>query len=143
MDNPAESRKPLLSGQHSLSEAEEAILANKLGTNDQLKADISEVDSTLLNSSDERNRMSSQKASSLSTRRKFIVGIIIVIVIAVTWVGATQTAKSTYSGGFKAPFFLMWFGTCFMISVFPLTAPFYFISGRRRFNSQGLRELWR
>ena len=33
-------------------------------------------------------------ASSLSTRRKFTVGLVIVAVIATSWVGSTQTAKS-------------------------------------------------
>ena len=82
-------------------------------------------------------------ASSLSTRRKFTIGLIIVAVIATSWVGSTQTAKSSLSGKFVAPFFLMWFGTAWMMVVFPLTAPIYFLTGRGKFNRQGLRELWR
>ena len=82
-------------------------------------------------------------ASSLSTRRKFAIGLIIVAVIATSWVGSTQTAKSSLSGKFLAPFFLMWFGTAWMMVVFPLTAPIYFLTGQGKFNRQGFRELWR
>ncbi len=81
-------------------------------------------------------------ASSLSNTRKFVIGIVIVIVIAITWVGSTQTAKSTYSGGF-APFFLVWFGTSWMMVVFPLTAPLFFVLGPGTLTVEGLRELWR
>lgn len=82
-------------------------------------------------------------ASFLSTRRKFTIGLIIVAVIATSWVGSTQTAKSSLSGKFLAPFFLMWFGTAWMMAVFPLTASIYFLTGRGKFNRQGVRELWR
>ncbi len=84
-----------------------------------------------------------QAASSLSTGRKFVLGVIIVIVIAFTWVGSTQTAKSTYSGGFKAPFFLVWFGTAWMMVVFPLTVPLYFIVGPGKLSIDGFKQLWR
>lgn len=81
--------------------------------------------------------------SALSTRRKLLIGLVIVALIACTWVGATQTAKSSYSGDFAAPFFLMWFGTASMIVVFPLTAPLYFITGRAPFSVHGFKELWK
>lgn len=84
-----------------------------------------------------------QSASGLSTRRKFLLGLVIVVLIALTWVGSTQTAKSTYSGDFAAPFFIMWFGTVWMMAVFPLTAPLYFISGRGRLDKEGVKQLWR
>ena len=83
-----------------------------------------------------------QHASSLSTKGKFTVGIVIVVAIAVSWVGSTQTAKSTYGGGFAAPYFLVWFGTAWMMTVFPLTAPIYFITRQGRLGRQGLRQLW-
>ncbi len=79
-----------------------------------------------------------QPASSISTRKKFTVGLVIVTVIACSWVGSTQTSKSVYSGSnFSAPFFNMWFGTAWMILLFPLTAPFYLI--RKQGN---IKELW-
>ena len=64
--------------------------------------------------------------SHLYTTKKFVVGIIIVLSIALSWVGSTQTAKSAYTGDFKAAFFMMWFGTSWMIVVFPFSAVLYF-----------------
>lgn len=84
-----------------------------------------------------------QAASSLSTTRKYIIGTLIVVIIATTWVGSTQMAKSTYSGRFEAPFFVVWFGTAWMMAVFPLTSPLYFVLGPGQLSFQGIHELWR
>ena len=89
------------------------------------------------------NQSGFKHASSLSTVKKLIVGLIIVVLIAVTWVAHTQTAKSTFRGDFAAPFFLVWFGTCSMIFVFPLTAPIYFITGQGKCETQGIKDLWK
>ena len=73
--------------------------------------------------------------SHLYTTRKFVVGIIIVLSIALSWVGSTQTAKSAYTStrDFNAPFFMMWFGTSWMIVVFPFSAVLHFgCSGNRK-----------
>ena len=80
-------------------------------------------------------------ASNFETRRKLVIGLVIVILIATTWVGSTQTAKSTFSGKFRAPFFLIWFRTAFMVVVFPLTMPlyFFFVRGEKR----NVHKLWR
>ena len=51
--------------------------------------------------------------------------------------------KSAYAGNFKAPFFLVWFGTCWMIVIFPISVPFYFLANRRLPTCSGLLELWR
>ena len=82
-------------------------------------------------------------ASSLSSRAKLIFGLFIVLVIAMSWVGSTQMGKSAYAGNFKAPFFLVWFGTCWMIVIFPISVPFYFLANRRLPTCSGLLELWR
>ena len=104
----------------------------------------SDVESPLLaDNVSKRNKMILNEPSELSTRRKLLIGLVIVAFIACTWVGATQTAKSSYSGDFAAPFFLMWFGTASMIVVFPLTAPLYFITGRAPFSVHGFKELWK
>ena len=83
----------------------------------------------------EEGSRSFHPASSISTRKKFSLGLVIVTAIACSWVGSTQTAKSVYTGSdFRAPFFSMWFGTAWMITLFPLSAPFYLLTGRGNIN---------
>lgn len=84
-----------------------------------------------------------REPSKLTNNRKFIIGLIIVFVIASSWVGSTQTAKSSYTAGFSAPYFVTWFSTSWMIIVFPLTAPLYFITGKAKFSRTGVKELFR
>ena len=107
-------------------------------SNDSIKAD----------SPTDRIRVSSttavlKKPSSLSTKRKFFLGLVIVCVIAVSWVGGTQTAKSSFNTGFNAPFFVMYFSTAWMMLVFPLTLPLFFLSGRGTLDFSGLKQLRR
>lgn len=52
--------------------------------------------------------------------KKMLIGIAIVVGIAISWVGSTQFAQSTYSADFNAPFFITWFSTAWMLVVFPL-----------------------
>lgn len=73
----------------------------------------------------------SRQPSSLSSGRKYLFGLVIVLMIACSWVGSTQTAKSAFTSDFKAPFFLMWFGTAWMITLFPLSAPLYFLTQKK------------
>ena len=55
-----------------------------------------------------------------STRKyKTLWGIAIVIGIAVSWVGSTQFAKSTYTDTFNAPWFTVWFSTSWISLCFP------------------------
>ena len=75
---------------------------------------------------------------SLSSTKKVVFGLIIVWVIAASWVGSTQTAKSAYTGSFKAPFFSMWFSTSWMIFLFPLSCPIYFITKKG-----SVKDLWK
>ena len=83
------------------------------------------------------------KPSSLSNKKKLIIGLFIVCVIAFSWAGSTQTAKSSFIGKFKAPFFAMWFGTAWMLIVFPITAVVYFATGQASLNKQGVKSLFR
>ena len=53
-------------------------------------------------------------------KARIIFGIIIVLLIAVSWVGATQFAMRTYTPSFHSPYFTTWYTTVFMIVVFPL-----------------------
>ena len=83
----------------------------------------------------ERGRLT--EPSSLSSGRKLLFGLVIVSTIACSWVGSTQTSKSAFDH-FKAPFFSMWFGTSWMITLFPLSVPLYFLTQKRSFE-----DLWR
>ena len=82
------------------------------------------------------------RASGLFTIKKMILGLVIVVIIALSWVGSTQMAQSTYNGQFKAPFFIVWFGTAWMILVFPLTLPIYFVD-KGSVSFKTLQEGWR
>ena len=68
-------------------------------------------------------------ASSLSTKTKLLFGLCLVLVIAGSWVGSTQTAKSTLTGGnnCKSPFFVVWFGTSWMLCVLPVVYVWFLI----------------
>ncbi|XP_057309119.1 solute carrier family 35 member F3-like [Hydractinia symbiolongicarpus] len=52
--------------------------------------------------------------------QKVIVGSVIVVLIAVSWTGATQFGKQTYSATFNAPYFTTWFSTSFMVVIYPV-----------------------
>ena len=64
----------------------------------------------------------------LTTWKKVVAGLVIVVAIALSWVGSTQTAKSTYDKSFTSPYFMVWFTTTWMTLTFPLLTPFYFVS---------------
>lgn len=81
---------------------------------------------------------STYNESSLQSVKKLVFGLVIVCLIACSWVGSTQTAKSAYIGDFSAPFFSTWFGTAWMIVLFPFSAPFYFLTHRGN-----AKDLWR
>lgn len=69
-----------------------------------------------------------RRTSELTTWKKVVAGLVIVVAIALSWVGSTQTAKSTYDKSFTSPYFMVWFTTTWMTLTFPLLAPFYFVS---------------
>lgn len=83
--------------------------------------------------------------SHLETGKRLAVGLLIVVVIALSWVGSTQTAKSSLTNKthFNSPFFVMWFGTGWMMAVYPLSCIVFFLVHRDRWNRKGVRELWR
>ncbi|XP_076814241.1 solute carrier family 35 member F3-like isoform X2 [Clavelina lepadiformis] len=63
---------------------------------------------------------------SESTQKTFL-GLLIVIFLAVSWVGAQQFAQSAqFSGNFSAPYFTTWFSTCWMVLCFPVFSLFLF-----------------
>lgn len=104
-------------------------------SDDHISEDASSIQSN--------HRLSLRKPSYLTTRRKFLLGLVIVCVIAISWVASTQTAKSSFNTGFKSPFFVMYFGTAWMMLVFPLTLPLFFLTGRGSWDWNGVKELWK
>ncbi|CAB3976717.1 Hypothetical predicted protein [Paramuricea clavata] len=54
-----------------------------------------------------------------------LYGIFIVVGIAISWVGSTQFAKSTYTSSFDAPWFVVWFSTIWMSLCFPVISLCY------------------
>ena len=60
-----------------------------------------------------------------TSKRKFVIGVTIVGLIAVTWVGSTQSGKETYTNHFNAPYFTIWFSTNWMIFTYPICIPVY------------------
>lgn len=61
-----------------------------------------------------------QENNSRKKALRTLYGIIIVVGIAISWVGSTQFAKSTYTGSFDAPWFVVWFSTAWMSLSFPV-----------------------
>ena len=62
--------------------------------------------------------------------KKFVLflGLVIVVFLAGSWVGAQQFAKSAVtSANFTAPYITTWFGTCWMVFCFPVYCIFGFI----------------
>ena len=83
----------------------------------------------------------------LTTWKKFAAGLVIVVAIALSWVGSTQTAKSTYDASFTSPYFMVWSTTTWMSLTFPLVTPSYFIREWLQNRACGpqatLLKLWR
>lgn len=84
------------------------------------------------------------RASHLYTKKKLLLGLLIVVLIALSWVGSTQAAKTSFNTRkFQSPFFVMWFGTGWMMVVFPLSCVLYFLLNIDKWNWNGVKELWR
>lgn len=56
---------------------------------------------------------------------KTIAGLVLVALIAISWVGSTQLATSTYSPDYNAPFFTTWFLNIWSLTVY---VPFLVLS---------------
>ena len=59
-------------------------------------------------------------SNNIDTVKKWIYGLLLVIGIAVAWVGATQLAQATYSDDFFSPSFNVWFSTVWMFICYPV-----------------------
>eukprot|EP00111_Clytia_hemisphaerica_P004135 TCONS_00011829-protein len=51
---------------------------------------------------------------------RIISGLILVVLIAVSWTGFTQFGRSVYDKDFKSPYFTAWFSICFQVSMYPI-----------------------
>ena len=60
-----------------------------------------------------------------TSKKRFFIGLTIVLLIAMTWVGSTQSGKETYTSHFNAPYFTIWFSTSWMILTYPVCVPLY------------------
>lgn len=123
--------RPEVSRSHAMEN--KTLLTDRPESNDHISENAPAI---------QNNHLSLNKPSSLSTKRKFFLGLVIVCVIAISWVGSTQTAKSSFNTKFAAPFFVMYFGTAWMMLVFPLTLPLFFLTGKGSLDWGGMKELW-
>jgi len=58
----------------------------------------------------------------------YFVGVVIVVFLAGSWVGAQQFAQSAVSSAnFTAPYVTTWFSTCWMLLCFPIYSSFAFV----------------
>eukprot|EP00731_Ephydatia_muelleri_P025497 Em0017g580a len=82
--------------------------------------------------------------STASECRRLALGFVIVICIALSWVGAVQLTKISYSEAFSAPLFLVWLGTSWMMTLFPVASAIYFLTAPHRFrNPEAALTYWR
>ncbi|XP_028402363.1 solute carrier family 35 member F4-like [Dendronephthya gigantea] len=82
-----------------------------------------------------------QVGTSGSKFLRTLCGVGIVIGIAISWVGSTQFAKSTYTSTFNAPWFVVWFSTNWMTLSFPVVSFCYRLANGSSFlNSFGKAE---
>lgn len=86
------------------------------GQDDQRRIDCYNEDPIF---SEPLTQQESSRGFHLDTK-KMLIGVAIVIGIALSWVGSTQFAQSTYSPDFNAPFLVTWFSTSWMLVVFPV-----------------------
>ena len=53
------------------------------------------------------------------------------------------TKMSPNTTAFNAPFFVMWFSTGWMMTVYPLSCVLFFVLNRDKWSWAGVKELWR
>ena len=133
----------------SVTEVTKQHVVNEEDTDEKDIHTINQDDETQLTTKDEDDKAQlttkkderTRTTIELNTSKKFFFGLFIVVFIALTWVGSTQTAKSTYNPSFNAPFFMVWFSTSWMVFCYPFLIPFYFIKvwlERRELFSSGI-----
>ncbi|XP_038049255.1 putative thiamine transporter SLC35F3 [Patiria miniata] len=86
----------------------------------------------------------SPRGTSLSENvRKTIFGLLIVIGIAVSWVGATQFSQSTYTTEFSSASVNVWFSTSWMLVCYPVYILGALVFLPRSRSVEGFKNLYR
>ena len=112
----------------SMAETPSPVVEGELKGGSLVEGDIqkrSEDDAEVAGTSQEGRGQG--RTFELTTWKKVAAGLVIVVAIALSWVGSTQTAKSTYDTSFTSPYFMVWSTTAWMSLTFPLLTPSYFI----------------
>ena len=52
---------------------------------------------------------------------RLVAGLVLVLLIAISWTGATQFGRSVYDVNFIAPYFTAWFGVSLQCFIFPVS----------------------
>ncbi|XP_072038677.1 solute carrier family 35 member F3-like [Amphiura filiformis] len=110
-------------------------------TNSDTYSDIGKVEVTFnVSLSEEPEEKQSTKCTT-GLILKVVIGLIIVLGIAVSWVSLTQFVKSTYSATFDGPFFTIWFTTAWMMVCYPVHIIGAMVLSREK-RAGGLRKLY-
>ena len=104
-----------------------------------LNTEIGKVEVTLQTTEEEEENEPAKCTTGVVL--KVVIGLIIVVGIAVSWVSLTQFVKSTYSATFDGAFFTIWFTTAWMMVCYPVhIIGAMVISSKKR--QGGLRKLF-
>ena len=93
----------------SMAETPSPVVEGELKGGSLVEGDIqkrSEDDTEVAGTSQEGRGQG--RTFELTTWKKVAAGLVIVVAIALSWVGSTQTAKSTYDTSFTSPYFMVW-----------------------------------
>ena len=91
--------------------------------------------------SDEPEETQAEKCT-LASILKLVIGLILVLGIAVSWVSLTQFVKTTYSVTFNGPFYTIWFTTAWMMVCYPAHIIGAMVVSRKK-RKGGLRKLYK
>ena len=112
---------------------------------DQHLATSSEIDTQELIGNDvSQSEVAGRGGTSVHENiRKAAFGLVIVVGIAISWVGATQFSKSTFSSEFSSASINVWFSTSWMLVCYPIYVLGCFVVLPRSRSVEGFRNLYR
>ena len=75
------------------------------------------------NSVEEEENTRNQKCGCKEETFRLAAGLVLVLLIAISWTGATQFGRSVFKANvnFDAPYFTAWLGVCFQCFIFPVS----------------------